>query len=117
MMYMNVSAYVCLYYVNSQGKCYLSPKSQSLLDYVNWLEKLDQYGSAVSQKEVNGQGHPSQTNNITVSVVGSARHWDNARYPITLVSFEIFEIYMSCLILCSILCFILLRFILYTSKL
>jgi hypothetical protein len=52
MMYMNVSAYVCLYYVNSRGKCYLSPKSQSLLDYVNWLEKLDQYGSAVSQKRL-----------------------------------------------------------------
>jgi hypothetical protein len=117
MMYMDVSTYVYLYYVNSREKCYLYPKSQSLLDYVDWLEKLDQYGSAVSQKQVTGLGHPSLTNDITVSVVSSAKHWNNARYPITLVWFERFEIHMLCLILCSILCFIHLSFILYTSKL
>jgi hypothetical protein len=117
MMYMNVSAYVYLCYVNSREKCYMSPKSQSLLSYVDWLEKLDQYGSAISQKEVTGQGHPGPTNDITVSVVSSARYWNSACYPITLVWFERFEIHMSYLILCSILCFIHLSFILYTSKL
>jgi hypothetical protein len=91
----------------------LSPKSQSLLDYVDWLEKLDQYGSDVLQKEVTGLGHPNLTKDITVSVVGSARHWNNARYPTILVWFERFEIHTSCLILC----FIHLSFILYTSKL
>jgi hypothetical protein len=116
MMYMNVSSYVYLYYVNSRGKYYLSPKSQSLLDYVDWLKKLYQYGSAGSLKEVTGQGHPSPTNDVTVSVVGSVRHWESDHYPITLVSFERSEIYMSCLILCSILCFIHFSFILYTSK-
>jgi hypothetical protein len=50
----------------------------------DWIMKLlDQYGSAVSQKEVMGKGYSSQTNNITVSVVRSARHWNSAHYPIT----------------------------------
>jgi hypothetical protein len=94
----------------------MSPKSESLPGYVDWLEKLDQYGSPVSQKEVTGKGHPSPTNDITISVVGSASHWKSARYPITRVWFERFEIHMSCLILCFILCFIHLSVILYTTK-
>jgi hypothetical protein len=63
----------------------VSPKYQTLPDYVDWLEKVDQYGLAVSQKEVMGQGHPSPTNNITLSIFGSARYWNCARYPITRV--------------------------------
>jgi hypothetical protein len=70
--------YTCIMLIAGKNS-YLSLKSQSLLDYIDWLEKLDHYGSAISQKEVTGQGHPSLTNDITVSVVGSARHWNSAR--------------------------------------
>jgi hypothetical protein len=95
----------------------VTPKFQNLSDF-DWLMKLlDQYGSDVSQKEVTEQGHPSQTNDITVSVVRSARHWNGAHYPITRAWFERFQIHLSCLILCSILCFIHLIIIVYTSKL
>jgi hypothetical protein len=93
--------------------CLLNVKLAGLC---HWLEKLDQYRSAVSQKEVTGLRHLGLTNDITVSVVGSARHWNSACYPINLVWSERFEIHVSGLILCSILCFIHLSFILYTSK-
>jgi hypothetical protein len=65
----------------------MSPKSQSLPDYDSLMKLLDHCGSAVSQKEVMGPGHPSPTNDITVSFIGSSQHWNSACYPITLVWF------------------------------
>jgi hypothetical protein len=99
------------------GKSYVAPKFQNLTDFDLLMKLLDQYGSAVSQKEVTRQGRPSQSNDVTVSVVRSTRYWNYAHYPITHAWFERFQIHMSCLILCSILCFIHLTVIVYTSKL
>jgi hypothetical protein len=91
----------------------MSPKFENLTDF-DWLMKLlDHCRSVVSLKEVMGQRQPSQTNGIIVSVVRSARHC----YPITRARFERFEIHMPYLILLSILCFINLSVIVYTSKL
>jgi hypothetical protein len=70
----------------------MPPKFQNLMDF-DWLMKLlDHCWSDVSRKEVTGKGHPSQTNDITISVVRSARYWNGDHYPITLAWFEIFEI-------------------------
>jgi hypothetical protein len=99
----------------------IEKKTTCLLNFKTWRTSIGswscQYGSTVSQKEVTGQGHPSQTNDITVSVVHSAKYWNGAHYPITRAWFERFQIHMLYLILCSILWFIHLTVIVYTSKL
>jgi hypothetical protein len=49
MMYIYISVYLYVNYINSKENATVSRKFQNLLDYVDWLEKLlNQYGSVVS---------------------------------------------------------------------